>query len=79
MTKKELLERLEKEKISPRLYRFDKGFWGDEYVLSNPKSDVWEVFYYERGEYYSLAKFTLETEACEYFYQEVKKSSNTIK
>ena len=77
MTKKELLERLKRERIPQKgMYAFDTGKWGDEFVLSNPTSNVWEVNYYDRGEYSLMSRFSSETEACEYFYREIKKYWN---
>ena len=80
MTKKELLERFEKENIPQKgIYSFDKGKWGEEFILSHPAPNVWKINYYERGEYYLLAEFQTETEACEYFYQRVKNYGKSFK
>jgi len=76
MTKSELIERFINESINPMAYSFDKGKWGDEYVLSNPSLGVWEVSYFERGHYNLLKRSNLQSEACEYFYQVVKKYSD---
>jgi len=75
MTKNELTERIEKEKIPKMLCSFDKGYWGDEYVLVHTVSNKWSVYYYERGEYDLLEEFSSEEGACEFIYQKIKKYS----
>ncbi len=69
MTKKELEQKLIKEKVARDLYSLDGGFPNEAYCLNHDHNrNIWEVYYSERGQKTGLKSFNKEEEACEYFY-----------
>lgn len=63
-----LRKRLIAENIPQDTYSLDGGLPYDKFCLS--KTDgIWEVYYSERGEKFKLKTFTIEEDACEYFYK----------
>ena len=50
------------------------GFPNEQYCLTN-ENDEWEVYYSERGRKSEVKKFENESDACEYFFNKLKKHS----
>ena len=71
MNKEELRKKLKMSKVPDYYYDLDKGWIDEGFVLRRKKknSDVFEVFYSERGVNSEGKEFPSEDEACQYFYQ----------
>lgn len=68
MTKLDLKELLIQNNIQPDSYSLEGGLPNEAYCLSR-ESDVWEVYYSERGNKTALRKFSEEEDACNYFFK----------
>ena len=72
MNKIDLKKILQQNNVPSDLYSLDGGFPSESYCM-NKTSDAWEVYYSERGIKSGLASFKSESEACEFFLQEIGK------
>ncbi|MCG8710641.1 hypothetical protein JHU04_003937 [Brenneria sp. 4F2] len=70
MNKKELKERLVKEKISRSLYSLDGGLPNEKLCLEH-ENGFWVVYYSERGVKTGMISFLRECEACKYIYDQI--------
>lgn len=68
----ELEEKLNKLGIPKDTYSILKGGLPNE-RLCIVKEEEWCVYYSEKGRRSSLKKFQTETEACEYFFEKIKR------
>ena len=74
----DLKRALEESKIRPDCYSLNGGLPNEEYCLSfNANSQLWEVYYSERGDKNSLREFEDEDAACGYFYDWVNNDTTT--
>ena len=71
MTKQELLQRLQDEKVPENCYSLEGGLPNDRLCLEK-LGLAWLVYYSETGERYEEMFFTSEDEACDYFHTRVK-------
>lgn len=67
MNIEELKARLMSEKIKPDMYSLNGGLPNEMYCIAR-KSELWEVYYSERGNKTGLKTFQNEEDACMYFY-----------
>lgn len=71
--------KLQELKILPNREQISKSYYSLDAMLPNEKlclifsNDVWNIYYSERGQKNSIAEFNSEDDACEYFYQILKK------
>ncbi len=72
MTILELKNKLNKFGIPKDSYSIMNGGLPNE-QLCITKEDVWQVYYSEKGRKSSLKEFETETEACEYFWEQMKR------
>ncbi|ACX89995.1 conserved hypothetical protein [Pectobacterium parmentieri WPP163] len=70
MNKKDLKERLIKEKVSRTLYSLD-GRLPSEKLCLDHDNGCWVVYYSERGIKTGMVNFPTEDEACEYIYVQI--------
>lgn len=75
MTIFELEELLKKMNVSGNLYSILKGGLPNEQLCIVNDGEKWEVYYSERGRKSGLKVFDDEKEACEYFYNKLRKYS----
>lgn len=75
MTVNELKKRLDKIGVSQDLYSIMVGGLPNE-RLCIVKTEMWEVYYSERGKKVGKRFFETEEEACEYFYGKLKRYSS---
>lgn len=66
MKANELSEVLTAHGVDPRSYRINELPENNTLCL-NKKGKKWVVFYFERGEYFDIQRFSSEDAACEYF------------
>lgn len=67
MTMKELIERLDKEKIPENSYSLNGGMLNDRICLAKTPTG-WEVYYSETGQKFDVKTYSLEEEACDDLY-----------
>lgn len=72
MNRQQLEQRLKQENINEYYYSLEGGLPNEAFCL-NKNNEIWEVYYSERGNKSQLKIFELEEDACEYFYNLVKK------
>lgn len=72
MTLKELIERLDKEKIPKNSYSLEGGLPNDRICLAKTPTG-WEVYYSEMGQKYEVKTYKLEEEACDDLYNRLKR------
>ncbi len=73
MNRKELMTKLEEERINPRYYSIF-GFTEppiEEQCVLQKEGDKWVVYYLERGQKMDLKAFKTEDEACRHFFDDV--------
>ncbi|TKY81336.1 hypothetical protein R0L47_12995 [Pectobacterium polonicum] len=70
MNKKELKDRLIKEKVSRSLYSLDGGLPNEKLCLDH-ENGCWVVYYSERGIKTGMISFLTEDEACKYIYDQI--------
>ena len=71
MKKNELKTLLEKEKISRSLYSLNGGLPNEKLCLDF-EDGKWIVYYSEHGLKTGVAKFDVESDACDYIYNQIK-------
>lgn len=71
MNRKELEEKLIELEIRKDSYSLDGGLPNEAYCINRVGND-WEVYYSERGNKSSLKVFSLENDACDYFFNWIK-------
>lgn len=74
MNKTELKQRLRQEKIRADAYNLNGGLPNEAYCL-NENGNKWEIYYSERGNKSGLKIFDNENDACQHFYQLIKKAT----
>jgi len=76
MNRSELAEILKREGFRYDAYALDGGCLDERYCLDNSYG-VWSVYYSERGLQSGKKEFAIESDACEYFLQMLRKDSST--
>ena len=76
MNKNELRKALEREGFSHKCYDLEGGLLSERYTLAN-EANTWSVYYSERGLQAGKKLFASESEACEYFLNELRSDSTT--
>ena len=74
MTVNELKDKLDEIGVPPDLYSIMIGGLPNE-RLCIVKEEMWQVYYSERGRKVGQKVFETEEEACEYFYEKMKRYS----
>ena len=68
----ELVYKLEQAKVPQRRYSINGNLCSDTYIL-NKVYDCWECYYFdEKGNVNDYQRFNNESDACIYFYNELK-------
>jgi hypothetical protein len=67
MNREQLQNKLISDGFPKDAYNLKGGLPNEVYCLGKHNGN-WEVYYSERGQKTNLRLFTLETEACDYFY-----------
>lgn len=73
MTILELEKKLKEINLPEDLYSILKGGFPSEQFCIVKENNIWSVYYSERGRKSGLKTFTDESNACEYFYNILKK------
>lgn len=76
MNIKELEKVIKSENIPSDCYSIMKGGLPNETYCLVSENNNWIVYYSERGNRSGLKKFKNESEACKYFYEQIKKYGN---
>ncbi len=71
MNKNELQTVLDQEGFRSDCYDLDGGLLPERLTLAN-EGDKWAVYYSERGQQTGKRYFATESEACEYFLEELR-------
>ncbi len=71
MKKQELINKLKEAEIPEDSYSLVGGIYNDRYYIEEVYG-TWELYYCERGKRYNEKHFSLEEDACEYFYNIIK-------
>ena len=56
---------------------FEKEYPNESYCIRQ-NNGLWEVYYSERGQKTDLKKFDLESDACKYLLEKIKKLATTM-
>ncbi len=75
MTIHELVKELEALRVPEDTYSILAGGYPNERLCITNEQAEWQVYYSERGRKSGLKTFSDEEEACEYFYNKLKKYS----
>lgn len=76
MNKNELQKILNEEGFSPDCYDLDGGLLPERYTLANDAGE-WSVYYSEHGLKTGKRSFATESEACEFFLDELREDPTT--
>ena len=80
MTIFELSKRLQEARVPSTIYNLSGGLPSEKHCIAKQnESEIWEVYYSERGNKSSLKTFNTEEEACNYFYYWVFKTAQNMK
>lgn len=69
----DLQTRLLKSNVPADAYSLTGGLPNEAYCIEQGTDGKWDTYYCERGQRTSLRTFDTETEACDYFFNCVKK------